>query len=156
MGLFMKYPGLQGDSTEKGFENWITLTSVTFGTNRNVAAAVGSTKSREASTPTISDVTVTKLLDASSAGLFRASVTLGQGQTVQIAFTKTGGGTYLAYTLSEVIIAGYMINTTGERPVETVKISCAQFQMTVTATDSSNNPIAPMTTGYDLAQNTAI
>jgi type VI secretion system secreted protein Hcp len=156
MGLYMQYPGLTGDATESGFQNWITLTSVHFGTSRNVAASVGSTKSREASTPTISDITVTKALDAASAGLFRASVSLGQGQTVQIAFTKTGGETYLQYTLNEVIISGYQIGTTGDRPVETVNISCAQFQMTVTTTDSSNKPVAPMTTGYDLAQNTAI
>jgi hypothetical protein len=40
--------------------------------------------------------------------------------------------------------------------MEQVSISCAKFQMTVTTTDSSNNPLAPMTTGYDLAQNTPV
>jgi type VI secretion system secreted protein Hcp len=156
MGLFMQYPGLNGDSTEKGYEGWVTLSSVNFGASRSVDVAVGSAKSREAKSPTISAVTVTKKLDASSAGLFRASVSLAQGVNVTIAFTKTGGETYLKYSLSNVLISGYHISTAGDFPVETVSISCAVFQMTVTTTDANNQPIAPMTTGYDLAQNSPI
>jgi type VI secretion system secreted protein Hcp len=158
MGLYMYYPGLKGDATEQGFKDWITLDSVHFGTSRSVAASVGSTAGREASVPNISEITVTKHLDASSAGLFRASVTLSKGQTVNIAFTRTGaqGEAYLKYQLDDVLITGYSISTAGDRPVEQVSISCAKFQMTVTTTDSSNNPLAPMTTGYDLAQNTPV
>jgi type VI secretion system secreted protein Hcp len=158
MGFYMNYPGLKGDATETGFKDWITLQSVHFGSSRNVAASVGSTAGREASVPNISPVTVTKQLDASSAGLFRASVTLSQGQTVQIAFTKTGaqGEPYLQYQLDNVLITGYTISTAGDRPVENVVISCSKFQMTVTTTDSSNRPLAPMTTGYDLALNTPV
>jgi type VI secretion system secreted protein Hcp len=156
MGLFMQYPGLNGDSTEKGYEGWITLSSVHFGSSRSVDVAVGSAKSREAKSPTISAVTVTKALDASSAGLFRASVSLSEGVNVRIAFTKTGGETYLKYDLSNVLIASYHIATDGDRPIETVNVSCAKFEMTVTTTDANNNPIAPMTTGYDLAQNAAL
>jgi len=158
MGLYMNYPGLKGDATEQGFQNWITLQTVHFGTSRSVAASVGSTAGREASVPNISEITVTKQLDASSAGLFRASVTLSTGQSVQIAFTKTGsnGEAYLKYQLDDVLITGYSISTAGDRPVEQISISCAKFQMTVTTTDSANNPLAPMTTGYDVAQNAPV
>jgi type VI secretion system secreted protein Hcp len=158
MGLYMYYPGLKGDATETGYKDWITLQSVHFGTSRSVASSVGSTASREASVPNISAITVTKNLDASSAGLFRASVTLSKGVSVQIAFTKTGsnGEAYLKYQLDDCLIAGYNISTSGDRPVENITISSAKFQMTVTATDSSNNPLAPMTTGYDMAQNTPV
>lgn len=158
MGLYMSYPGLQGDATETGFKDWITLESVEFGATRSIAAKVGSTTGREAGVPNISEIIVTKRLDASSAGLFRASVTLSKGQSVNIAFTRTGaeGEAYLKYQLDDVLITGYTIATDGDRPSETVSISCAKFQMTVTATDSSNTPLAPMTTGYDLAQNAPV
>jgi type VI secretion system secreted protein Hcp len=158
MGLYLNYPGLKGDATETGFKDWITLESVQFGTTRSVAAKVGSTAGREAGVPNVSEITVTKRLDAASAGLFRASVTLSKGQSVNIAFTRTGaeGEAYLKYQLDDVLITGYEIATDGDRPVETVSISCAKFQMTVTTTDSSNNPLAPMTTGYDLAQNAPV
>jgi type VI secretion system secreted protein Hcp len=158
MGLYMNYPGLKGDATEQGFKDWITLESVNFGSSRSVAASVGSTAGREAAVPHISDITVTKRLDASSAGLFRASVTLSKGQTVQIAFTRTGaeGEAYLKYELDDVLITGYSISTSGDRPGEQISISCAKFTMTVTTTDSGNNPLAPMTTGFDAAQNTAV
>ena len=158
MGLYMYYPGLKGDATETGFKDWITLQSVHFGTSRSVASSVGSTAGREASVPDISEITVTKQLDAASAGLFRASVTLSKGQAVNIAFTRTGaqGEAYLKYQLDDVLITGYSISTAGDRPVEQVSISCAKFQMTVTTTDSGNNPLAPMTTGYDLAQNAPV
>jgi type VI secretion system secreted protein Hcp len=158
MGLYMSYPGLKGDATETGFKEWITLESVQFGTTRSVAAKVGSTTGREAGVPNVSEITVTKRLDAASAGLFRASVTLSKGQSVNIGFTRTGaeGEAYLKYQLDDVLITGYEIATDGDRPVETVSISCAKFQMTVTTTDSSNNPLAPMTTGYDLAQNAPV
>jgi len=156
LGLYMNYPGLKGDATEQGFKDWITLSSVNFGTSRAVNSSIGSTASREGGVPEISAVTVTKKLDAASAGLFRASVSLSTGQTVQIAFTKTGsnGQAYLKYELQNVLISGYNISTADpELPVEHVSISCSQFQMTVTTTDSGNNPLAPMTVGYDLAQN---
>jgi type VI secretion system secreted protein Hcp len=154
----MSYPGLKGDATETGYQGWITLDSVAFGANRSVASSVGSTTGREASVPSISAITVAKKLDAASAGLFRASVTLSKGVSVIIAFTKTGaqGEAYLKYQLDDVLIAGYKINTSGGRPTEQIAISCARFQMTVTATDSSNNPLAPMTTGYDLANNAPV
>ena len=158
MGLYMYYPGLKGDATEKGYKDWITLQSVHFGTSRSVASSVGSTAGREASVPNISEITVAKQLDAASAGLFRASVTLSKGQSVNIAFTRTGaqGEAYLKYQLDDVLITGHSISTAGDRPVEQVSISCAKFQMTVTTTDSGNNPLAPMTSGYDLAQNTPV
>jgi len=158
MGIYMQYPGLKGDATEKGFKDWISLQSANFGSSRNVAAGVGSTAGREASVPSISPVTVNKQLDAASAGLFRASVTLSKGQSVQIAFTKTGseGEAFLKYQLDDVLISAYKISTAGDRPTEQVVISCAKFQMTVMTTDSGNNPLAPMTTGYDLANNTPV
>jgi len=158
MGMYMNYPGLTGDATEQGFQNWIALDSVHFGSNRTVTARVGSTTGREAATPNISDVMVTKRLDAASAGLFRASVSLATGQTVQIAFTKTGskGDAYLRYELANALISSYSFSTNGDRPVEQVGISCSKFMMTVTATDSGNNTLAPVTTGYDLAQNTPV
>ena len=158
MGLYMSYPGLKGDATETGYKDWITLDSVHFGTRRSVASSVGSTAGREASVPNVSDITVTKKLDAASAGLFRASVTLSKGQSVLIAFTKTGseGEAYLKYQLDDVLITGYTIGTESDRPTETVQISCAKFQMTVTTTDSANSPLAPMTTGYDLTRNSPV
>lgn len=158
MGIYMSYPGLKGDATETGFRDWITLLSASFGSSRSVAASVGSTAGREASVPTISDIVVSKNLDAASAGLFRASVTLSQGKTVIIAFTRTGaeGEAYLKYQLDDVLISSYSIAGSTDRPTEQLSLSCAKFQMTMTTTDSSNAPLAPMTTGYDTAQNTPV
>jgi type VI secretion system secreted protein Hcp len=158
MGVYMNYPGLKGDATETGFQNWITVQSVEFNTDRNITTSAGSTKGREAGQPTVSEVTLTKQLDASSAALFRAAVTLSHGKTVNIAFTKTNakGTPFLQYDLSDVMISGYKFEGDGDRPMETVRLSCAQFQMTVTATDSANKSLASVTTGYDLALNQAI
>jgi type VI secretion system secreted protein Hcp len=149
---------MTGDATETGFQGWITLTSLQFGTGRSISSNVGSTTNREAAPPVLSDVTVTKSLDASSSQLFRASVSLGQGDTVQIAATKTGshGEAYLQYTLTDVIISSYSISTSGDRPTEHISISCAQFSMTTIMTDSANNPLNPVTTGYDLSKNTPV
>jgi type VI secretion system secreted protein Hcp len=157
MGLYMNYPGLKGDATEKGFKDWITLLSMRFAAERTVNSSVGSGSSREASNPNIRDMEVTKLLDAASAGLFRASVTLPKGQTVQLASTSTGaeGEAYFKLTLEDVLITSYQIGS-GDRPLERITLSSAKISMTVTATDSANNPLAPMTAGFDLVQNAPI
>jgi type VI secretion system secreted protein Hcp len=139
MGLYMNYPGVKGDATESGFKDWITLQTVHFGSSCTIPTTAG----REAGVSSINPVTVTKPLDAASAGLFRASVTRSQGQSVQIAFTETGaqGEPYLKYQLDDVLIAGYTISTSGDRPIENLVISCSKFRMTVTALFSESRII---------------
>ena len=160
MGIFMNYPGLKGDATETSFKDWITLTSINLDTSRHISAFAGSGAGREASVPKVSDISVSKLLDASSAGLFRASVgyPLHVAPTVDIVLTRTGaqGKEYLKYRLDHVLVTSYQFSTNDRGfPSESVSLSCTMLHVTVTTTDSANKLLAPMTVSYDISGNAA-
>ena len=109
MAIYMKYGGIQGDVTESQHANWIELNSLQFGVGRGVSSATGSTEDREASAPSVSEITITKDLDKSSIKLLTEAYQgtgNGDAASVQIDFTRTsqgqleslleGGGTVLA------------------------------------------------------------
>jgi len=153
MAIYMQYDGIQGDTTDSGFEKWVTLESFQWGIGRGITTPIGSVANREASQPSISEVMVTKQLDIASNKLFQAATTDQKGKTVKIAFTRTGSGgdKFLEYTFDNTLVSGYHISSSGERPVESLSLNFTKVQIMVKMLDPTNNAANPDTTQYDLA-----
>lgn len=153
MSIYMQFDGIQGDATDTGFEQWITLDTFQWGIGRGITTPVGSAANREASQPSVSEITVTKQLDIASNPLFQNIVTDQGGKTVKISFTRTGSGgdKFLEYTLTNTLISGYHITSSGDRPVESLSLNFTKVQIMVKMLDPSNNAANPNTTSYDLA-----
>src|SRR5262249_40442893 len=118
MPIFMKYEGIdKGSSTTKGHlgsDGWTELNSVQWGVGRGITDASQGAE-REASAPSVSEITVTKLLDLASYRLFEEGLT-GDGKTVTIHFTKTNKDqqdTYMEYILSNTLVSGFSTNCSG-------------------------------------------
>ncbi len=148
----MNYEGINGEVTAAGHEQWIDLDSVSWGATRGITAATGTNQNREATSVSINEFTVTKLVDDASPYILKEAC-IGTGKLVTIALTKTGDKLekYLEYTLRDVMISGYHVNTDGERPVEVITMSFTKLEQSYTPFDDANKAKASVKNSYDLS-----
>ncbi len=151
MALYMQIDDITGNVTESGHEEWIQIDSLQWGVGRAISSEIGRAADRESSQPSISEITVTKLMDESSPDLFTEACT-GDGKTVTIDFCKTGQSveTYMQYELENCMISGYSVSSGGDRPMETISLSFTKITMTYTPTEETGELGSPIPAGYDM------
>lgn len=153
MAIYMKYPDIKGSSTVDAYKDLILLDSFSFGVQRDLDGAHRTDKNREASEPTIGEISVTKKMDVASAKLFIESVASDLKNDVEITFTTTTAkktAEYLSYKLANVGVSLYSVSAGADGiPVELVVLNFTKLEMKFTAhgPDISGSPEA---VGYDL------
>ena len=150
----MLYGSLAGDVTTAGFETWTELSSFQWGVGRGVGSAMGGAMSRESSVPSISEIVVTKTLDAASPGLWTDSVAGMFDQKVTITFTTTSAGQtekFLSYELTDCGLSGYSLSSGGDMPSESLSLNFSKISWTLTPIKADGSG-TPVTQGYDLTQ----
>lgn len=156
MPIYMEYKAngaaIKGDVTAEGYVDQIEIFSFQWGIGRGVDSAMGSSKNRQASAPSISEVVITKALDDSTAKILEEALD-GKDATVTISFVRTGSPAvlYLKYILQKVIMSGYSISSGGDRPSESISLNFTKVEINVIpekddATEDSKIPVI-----YDLA-----
>jgi type VI secretion system secreted protein Hcp len=122
----MKYGALDGEVTAVGYEKWIELNSFQWGVGRGISAGAGGASKREASAPSISEITVSKTMDSFSPLALKEAIG-GKGVTVKIDLTRTdAAGKHVAfekYVLDGTMISGYSISSGGDRPSESLSLN---------------------------------
>ena len=157
MAIFLNFNGNKpkGNVTAKGYEGWIKIDDFQFAVSRGVSMEAGNTSNREVTYPHISEITVTKVMDGASTGLFKEALSGAKGCTVLIDVVKTGAGnleTYVSYEFEDCLISNYeMESYSNSAPEENISISFAKLTMTYTAGDRANQSGTPERVGYDLA-----
>src|SRR5690242_4941852 len=127
MGVFEKPNVLdrnfRGGVNAKGFEGWIELQSAQFATGRSVTSPTGSS-GRDASRPSIQEITVTKAMDIASNALYTEALT-GKGRLIVIAFVKDGNA-YLTLVLQNTMVSSYNLSGHGgsgsDQPMESLSL----------------------------------
>lgn len=152
MAIYMKYGNINGAVSTDKFKNWIELDSFQWGVGRGIASAARSDKSREATEPSIAEVTVTKRMDMSSPNLLLEALAGENNTKVKISFTTTTKSEvkeFLTYELTDTGISGYSLSSGGDMPSESLSLNFAQvsFKFTGTGADTGGNP---ETVGYNL------
>lgn len=142
MPLYMKFGKVDGETTQAGFEKWITLSSAGFGSARSVDTPIGSTTGRNSSTAAVSEVSVSKRTDKSSTQLFLQSIFNTPGQQVKIALTRPNKDgkdeTYLLLTMEEVLVSSYSQSLAQEASEDmTLNFTKIEFAYTPTKTDGT-------------------
>ncbi|MDE2240007.1 MAG: type VI secretion system tube protein Hcp, partial [Rhodospirillales bacterium] len=91
MAIYIKYtnPAVNGDVTTQGFDKQIEVQSFQWGVGRGIGSPTGSSGNREASTPSVSEITVSKNLDNASGGLLKEALSSGGKATLVISFVRT-------------------------------------------------------------------
>jgi len=150
----MQYKGIDGDATQSGFQNWVRLESFQFGVGRGINTQTGAALNREASEPSISEVTVTKLLDKASGPIMQNVCTEKKGQDCKIAFVTSGdpGEKYLEYTLTNTLISGLSISSGGDRPTESLSLNFTKVEVNVIPLKTDNTGEGPFKFTYDIAE----
>lgn len=133
MAIFMEYDGggIKGDATAESHTDWITLQSFQFGVGRGIASPVGSAENREASTASVSEIVVTKSMDAASGPLWQELVKNTTGKPVTIDFTSTSGGadnTFMYVKLENTLVSGMSFSSGGDRPSESLSLNFTKIE----------------------------
>lgn len=153
MPIFFYMDGVPGDATQAGYQGWMDIQSMTWNVSRNVNTLAGVAANREASEPSISEVTLTKISDSSTTSLFQQACTGTAGKTAKIDLVTTGnaGVKYLEYTLHDALIAGYTVGSSGDRPTESISLNFTQMDVTYIPFDQNNQAQSPMRASYNVA-----
>ncbi|WP_237217050.1 Hcp family type VI secretion system effector [Falsiroseomonas oryziterrae] len=156
MSIYMKYGStIKGDATTKGWADWITLGSVQMGAGRGLASSKGKGANREASEPSISEITVSKEWDpASSSKLFEESVAGKLNTAVEIHFTTTSGNeqaAYLIIKLKDCGISGYSFSGSGMgKGSESLSLNFSHIEITPKIVDEALGTKDGTKVSYDL------
>jgi type VI secretion system secreted protein Hcp len=156
MPIYIKYGDIKGDVTadgHKGSDGWVEVNSFQWGLGRGISSPTGGSADREASAPSVSEITVSKPMDISSYRWMEEGLT-GEGVDVTIDFCKTDKGTlqvYATYTLSNGMVSGYSVSSGGDRPSETISINFTKVIYSFTGMNDKNESSTSPKTGYDIA-----
>lgn len=154
MAIYLQYDGIKGNVTADGYKDHIAVDSVQFGVGRGISMEPGNMSNREATRPSVSEVTLTKVADNSVTAIFKEAVTGSAGKKVIIKFVRTGADKvqeFMDYTLEDCLVSGYSMSATSEGdPVESITLSFAKIMINYNDFDKSNKSSSPQRVGYDL------
>ena len=162
MAIYMNYNDkkIKGNVTTKGYEDWIEVSSFQFGVGRGISMEVGQMANREATRPSVSEVSLGKPMDAASGGLFKESVAGAEGVKVLIHLVQTGAKEiqkYAEYELEGVLVSSYSLSASeGGAPFESLSLSFAKLMCDLSNADKDNKNKASMKVGYDLGKGTPL
>jgi type VI secretion system secreted protein Hcp len=134
MSAYLKFGDLKGESKaegHKGSDGWIEIGSVQWGCGRAIHTTVGASAKREASAPSVGEITLSKLMDSTSPRLAKEAL-VGKAVTATIELVETGEGqldTYLTLTLTNCLISGYSFSSSGGRPSESLTLNFTKVEM---------------------------
>lgn len=154
MAIYMKFDGIDGDVTTKGFEKWIDLSSMQFGVGRAITMTTGKAANRAHGAPSFSEITVSREFDMSSTGLLQSVVSGTDGKKVTIAIVETNGAElkkYVEYELEDTMVSSYSVSSGGGVPSESVSLSYTKITMSYTASDKTGKQSKVPRVTYDLA-----
>lgn len=154
MAVYIEYEGIPGNVTAEGFAGNISVHSIQFGVGRGITMEAGHMANREATRPSLSEITFTKNADIASTPLFKESVTGSSGKLVKIKFVQTGADNvvqFMDYELHDCLVSGYSLSAGGESdPVESITLSYAKILVNYHDFDKKNAGKSPQRAGYDL------
>jgi len=153
MSIYLKIDGIEGKVTATGHEKWIDVGSLQWGVGRAISSSVGTSADREASKPSISEVSVTKQMDASSPLIFTEAC-VGKSKPIKIHLCTTGTDTidtYMEYELEDCMVSGYSVSSGGDRPSESISFSFTKLTMKFIPYDDAGKAQSPLPAGYDMA-----
>ena len=153
MAIYIDIEGIKGDATHQNHKKWLDVDSLQWGVGRAIMTSSGSAQNREASEPSVSEVTFTKSMDSASALLFQEACAGSAGKKVTIDLVTTGnpGDLYMQYTLHNALISGYSCSSSGDRPSESVSLNFTKIEMKYTQFDEKHKVVNNFPASYDLA-----
>ena len=117
---------IKGQSTVDGHTGWINVESMQWGVGRSVASQHGGSAKREVSSPSISEVTFSRMTDGASPELFFQAcggVSLGKCEIHLLQVVENKPQVYLKIELDEALVSSYSISSGGDRPTDSLALN---------------------------------
>jgi len=178
INAFLKIDGIDGESTDDSFENWIDVITFSFGVRQTSHVTGGTMKNVAEGKATLENLSVTKLLDNTTPTLYKYCATNKSIPEVQFVLCKTADGNkvpYMEYTLGDVIITSIKntiktditqtIETSTDDnvivkkdetisyPIETVSFNYNLINWTYKVLNRSNEEEGKISTSFDVGKN---
>ncbi|MCX7371709.1 MAG: type VI secretion system tube protein Hcp [Alphaproteobacteria bacterium] len=155
MAIFLKYGAINGETTQTTHKQWIEINSIQWGVGRGISSGVGGGSKREATAPSVSEITLTKTFDISSPLLLKEALG-GKAVEAKIELTQTDNNgkhvSYQKYVLTNTLVSGYSISSGGDRPSESLSLNFTKIDSEYLNIDDK---FATKTTGhvvFDIAE----
>ncbi len=151
MAIYLKYGAIKGDATHEEHKDWIACDSVQWGVGRSISTPAGATENREASEPSVSEVTCTKPMDIASIHIFKEACTGNEGvdSTIHLVQTGSPGRLVCEYKLTNSLISSYSASSGGDTPSESFSINFTKMEFKYVNYDPKG-AASPASASYDL------
>lgn len=135
----------------------ILINSLQWGEGRGISTPTGG--AREASAPSFSEVTISKMMDSASPQLAMLAAN-GDGNATCVITIKhsTSGLALYTLTLDKVYISGYSVSSGGDVPSESLSLNYTRITWVYQKLDDTGKAVGKASDplGWDLAKQTPI
>jgi len=117
---------IKGQANVDGHAGWINVNSVQFGVGRSISQQVGGSAKREASSPSVSEVTFSRMTDMASPELFFQAcggVSLGQCKIDILQVVGNEAKVFCQVLLEEAMVSSYSVTSAGDNPSESFSVN---------------------------------
>lgn len=154
MPIYVKYGSIKGEATATKYKDWFEVDSFQWGVGRSISMPQGGGLSkRESSTPSVSEITVSKATDVTSTDLIKQVLGAKMDNKCNIDFTRTGTKgeeePWLQLTLTDTAVSGFSMSSGGDRASESVSLNYTKIEVKYTSYDDKGSG-KPATVTYDL------
>jgi type VI secretion system secreted protein Hcp len=152
--LFIKMDNITGEVTTKGYEGYIKLESFQWALERTISAPSGGGSTREASIPSVSELTLSKTVDRSSTAIFLNALGSSPIATVTLVLVDTTtNAIFYRLTLNEALVSSQAHSATAgsDKPFESVSLNFTKIRI---ETFDSTGKTPTGSAGWDLSKAT--
>jgi type VI secretion system secreted protein Hcp len=154
MPIYIKYGSIKGEVTAPKWKEWFEVDSFQWGIGRAISQpSGGGVSKRESSTPSVSEITVSKATDGASTDLLKEVLGAKMDNKVNIDFTRTGTKgaeePWLQLTLTDTAVSGFSMSSGGDRANESITLNYTKIEVKYTSYDDKGTA-KPASVTYDL------
>jgi type VI secretion system secreted protein Hcp len=143
--------GIDGAVEESNHPQWIECNSMSFSAVREAETTVGQGGNRQGRHVSVSDITVTKPMEASSPHLWLSSLT-SLGKKVRLHITRTGEDkslNFLEMTLDKVFFSNYSLSSDQDNHTESVSLNFLKMELKYIPVDKDGKAGTPIPVSFD-------
>jgi len=143
---------IKGDSTYADHDKWMQVSSAQMGVGRAISSSSGGAD-RETSTPSFSEISMTKNADVASVDLFVESAGGKDPKKAVVHFCNVSGDSidvYMSWELENALISSWSVSSGGERPTESFSVNFTKIKVAYTRFEGGGKQTKISPKGWDL------